>query len=62
MEKTEIVKGPLEEKFYFSVYRIIDSQSEDKEQVYRSRATIIDKPQWRDNQFTIEMTDPSEEY
>ncbi len=62
IEKTEIVKTPDYEKFFFNFYKCPKALESDKKLLFKSRATIIDRPCWRDDQVEFDLTEPLDEY
>ena len=62
LEKTEIVKTADYEKFYYILYHLPKGQESDKVQIFKSRATIIDRPCWRDDEVEFHLLDLLDEY
>ena len=62
LEKTEIVKTAEYEKFYFKLYRVPKGAESEKVQIFKSRATIIDRPCWRDDLVEFHLVDILDEY
>lgn len=66
VERTDIVRGRNQEKFSYKLYLNFEddlSPQSKKRQAhfFESRATILDRPAWRDDVVILPVRDPADE-